>query len=154
MSRETTLAAFSNLNQEAGVALHKPLLALYALSQNLRHGTTTFRFAEIEEPLGALIRDARFGAAPSATARDPFWWMRNDLVWVVEDSHGAALEGDRPTIGELRQLDARGRFADGVEADLQACPGLAVELVGRLLCVYFNPADHQHLLERLGLWPV
>jgi putative restriction endonuclease len=157
MSRETTLAAFSNLHQgrsRGAEAPHKPLLVLYALSQWLRHGTTVFRFEDIEEPLGALVRDPQFGGVETATPRDPFWFLRNDGVWVVESGDGADITymGDRPAPRELRAQDARGRFSPAVVADLFASPGLAIELVGRLLCEYFDPANHQVVLERISLW--
>jgi putative restriction endonuclease len=152
MSRESTLAAFSNLNQEAGTAPHKPLLLLYVLTEWLRRGTAIFRFAEIERPVGDLIRDPVFGAASSATARDPFWFLRTDKVWVVDSAAGAWQGSGRPTIEELREKDARGRFSEDIAADLQGRPGLAVELIGQILCLYFDSAQHRHLLERLGCW--
>lgn len=157
MSRETTLAAFSNLHQgrsRGSEAPHKPLLVLYVLSHWLRNGTTVFRFEDVEEPLGALVRDPQFGGAVTATPRDPFWFLRNDGVWVVESANGAEITytGDRPTHTELREQDARGRFSTVVATDLLASHGLAFELVGRLLCEYFDPADHQAVLERISLW--
>jgi putative restriction endonuclease len=135
MSRETTLAAFSNLHQgrsRGAEAPHKPLLVLFALSQWLRHGTTIFRFTDVEEPVGALVRDPQFGGAETATPRDPFWFLRNDSVWVVESGSGAEISytGDRPTPGELRDQEARGRFSAAVATNLFASPGLAIELVG------------------------
>src|SRR5262245_30064440 len=101
MSRETTLAAFSNLHQgrsRGAEAPHKPLLVLYALSRWLCDGTTVFRFADVEEPLGALVRDPQFGGAETAAPRDPFWFLRNDDVWIVESAAGAEIShtGDRP----------------------------------------------------------
>jgi putative restriction endonuclease len=114
MSRDSTLAAFSKLTRRTGgpersreKAPHKPLLVLYALSQWLRHGTTMFRFADIEEPVGTLDRDARFGGADSASARDPFCFLTNDGVWVVESGNGAEIEDvrNRPTPRELRDWD-------------------------------------------------
>jgi hypothetical protein len=152
MSRESIVRSFCNLKQEAGVAPHKPLLALYALSQWLHIGTTVFRFIDLERPVGNLIRDAVFGAAPSATARDPFWFLQSDGVWVVESAAGPWRGTGRPTLEELRNDDARGRFADHVISELERSPGLSVELIGRLLCVYFEPEHHRPLLGRLGLW--
>jgi hypothetical protein len=150
MSRESTLEAFSNLNREAGLAPHKPLFILYVLTQWLRHGTDVFRFVDIEGPVGELVRDRQFGASSSATARDPFWFLTSDRVWIVESAIGAPLGPSRPTVGELRERDARGRFANDVATDLRESPGLAVESIGRVLCSYFDPDQHRRLLERLG----
>jgi len=149
MTRESVLAAFSNLNREAGSAPHKPLLALYAVSQWLHSGKAVFRFVELEEPVTDLIRT--FGGAGSSTARDPFWFLRSDGIWMVESAAGAWAGSDRPTLEELHSRDARGRFTPEVLADLEASPGLAVELIGRLLGTYFDSADHRTLLGRLGL---
>jgi putative restriction endonuclease len=158
MSRETTLAAFSNLHQgqsRGAEAPHKPLLVLHALSEWLRNGTSVFRFVDVEEPLGALVRNPQFGGAETATHRDPFWFLRNDHVWIVDSGTGEeiAYMGDRPTLQELRDQDARGRFSESVATDLLSNPGLAIELVGRLLCEYFDPADHRAVMEAVHLWP-
>jgi putative restriction endonuclease len=157
MSREGTLDAFSSLHQgrsRGADAPHKPLLVIYALGKWLHCGATAFRFADIEEPLGRLLRNPQFGGVETATPRDPFWFLRNDGVWVVESRRGTEIEyaGDRPTPRELRDQEARGRFSDAVAMDLFASPGLALELVGRLMCEYFAPSDHRAVLESVGLW--
>jgi putative restriction endonuclease len=129
MSRDATLAAFGNLHQgrsRGQDAPHKPLLVLYALSQWLRYGMSVFHYDDVEEQLLALVRNPQFGGADSATARDPFWFLRNDNVWVVESGAGEEIvfSGDRPTPRELRDQDARGRFAPAIAADLSESPGL------------------------------
>jgi putative restriction endonuclease len=151
MSRDSTLNDFSRLKQEAGAAPHKPLLALFALSHWIRNRTVEFPFREIEHPLGELIRDPAFGAAPTATARDPFWFLCSDGVWVVEWKREFPLPEGRPTLDDLRAGDARGRFATHIAADLDAMPGLAVELFGRILCLYIDPAHHRKRLDELGV---
>jgi hypothetical protein len=152
MSRDSTLEDFSRLKQEAGTAPHKPLLTLFALSQWIRHRTVDFPFRELEQPVDELLRDPAYGAAPTATARDPFWFLCSDGVWVVEWKPDFPLPGGRPTLEQLRAGDARGRFADSVAADLDAMPGLAVELFGRILCLYVDPAHHRRLVDKLGMW--
>jgi hypothetical protein len=152
MSRESTLEAFSNLKREAGMAPHKPLLALFVLDQWLHVGSTSSRFMEIEQPLGDMIRHPVFGAALSATARDPFWFLQTDGIWVVESATGPWRGSARPNLEELRHEDARGRFTTEVVADLQESPGLVIELIGRLLCIYFERTQQGYILERLGWW--
>lgn len=157
MSRETTLGAFATLHRarwQGEEAPHKPLLVLFALSQWLQSGVAIFTFADIEDPMRELIREFGFDGTSSADPRLPFWHLTSDQVWVVETSGGSAISysGRRPSATELREQVAQGRFADPIAADLYGRPGLVVELVGQLLCECFEPAVHQPLLQRLGLW--
>jgi putative restriction endonuclease len=157
MSRETTLAAFATLHRarwQGEEAPHKPLLVLFALGQWVQAGITRFPFADIEDPIRELIREFGFVGTPSADPRLPFWHLTTDRVWVVETSSESVINysGRRPSAAELREQGAQGRFADPVAADLYSSPGLVVELIGQMLCECFEPAVHQHLLQRLGLW--
>jgi putative restriction endonuclease len=162
MSRETTLAAFSDLHPakwKGEEARHKPLLVLFALSQWLQGRVTRFAFADVRAPLRDLIREFGFDGTPSADPRLPFWHLatrhpNTEPVWVVEAPGGVPIQydGQRPSASDLEQQNAEGRFTDAVAADLYSTPGLVVELVGQLLCECFEPATHRALLQRLGLW--
>lgn len=158
MSRESTLAAFDDLNRakwRGEEAPHKPLLALLAVSRLMRLGETRLSFREVENELDGLIRQFGFRESTSVDARLPFWHLTNDGVWRVELSDRSELvfSGQRPTRNELWDQDARGRLSDPILADLQAAPGLAWELFGRLLNDFFDPACHERLIQQVGLWP-
>src|SRR5262249_28419328 len=86
MSRKAVLRLYDGLNVWSGGAErapHKPLLVLYALARWSRGVQPDVPFADVDRDLTPLLRE--FGPPRRRLHPEyPFWYLRNDGVWVVQ----------------------------------------------------------------------
>jgi putative restriction endonuclease len=108
------------------------------------------RFNEIDVLLERAIR--RFGSAQSPGGSEiPFWHLKNDGFWVIEDEHKLPRRkrGDRPTKTALRQWNARGYVPFERWQDLVNTPGLVENLARHLLQRFWPVSDHAAILQHV-----
>jgi putative restriction endonuclease len=132
-------------------ALHKPLLALFALSRWRPGDGEVFAFQNIEGDLAKLIREFVDSSA-DPDVRRPFWLLRKDKVWRVETSAGEEIEvpGSEATREILVEKQAQGRFSQDVAQELRRSDGrFARQWIGLVLFRYFEPDKHRSLLKAL-----
>ena len=128
---------------------HKPLLALLALGQLLRTGSSELPWSVAEVRLAALI-DA-FGptsrTSRAQSAAYPFTRLRSDGVW--------QLDADVPmdAVGPLRHESPTGSFTPAVEAELLASPGRALATARVLVTSHFPESLVGDVLSAAGLEP-
>ena len=161
MSRETTLYSLRSLNEEHAAgnnSRHKRLLVLLALAEWLRCKAVVFPFVDIEERLTSLIGEfGRTEGSERINPLYPFWHLQADGVWRVETPSGAPVQFDpkrekkRPYVTELRTQQARGRFVQSIESDIQEITGLAEEAINCILSDHFEAHEHPTLKKRLCL---
>lgn len=156
MTREQVVARFEGITRgrTAGGrrAPHKPLLLLYALAR-FAEGEERLHYNEVETRVRALLLD--FGPAEtSGRVHYPFWRLRNDELWDVEDAGALDVNaaGDVSVVA-LRGLNPAGRFTDEVADVLRAEPGLVGELIDRLLADEFTEAYDDEVLTAIGFSP-
>ncbi|PAP75845.1 phosphorothioated DNA-binding restriction endonuclease [Rubrivirga marina] len=133
-------------------APHKPLLLLYALAR-FADGETRLGYRKVEARVRELLRD--FGPAGSSTRiHYPFWRLQKDGLWTVggADALTENASGDVSVVA-LRKLDPVGRFTDEVADALRSHPGLAGELIDRLLADEFTEAYDDEILTAIGFDP-
>lgn len=139
-------------------AVHKPLLILLALANIEGGGAGIVSFADIEARLEELI--AEFGNTSSAVHRPrahyPFWYLRNDGFWFVEEEtkfaprKGKGAWGE-PSVVALRDAPARAGFLPDVAALLAQDRELRRRAVVTVLEESFPETRRQDVVDAVGL---
>ena len=134
-------------------APYKPLIILLALGK-LSKGHEALSFLEASERLSELVK-AFMPGRPKPRAGYPFWRLRSDGVWQVEceDRIRVTDSGDA-LIEDLKDCDAKGRFADDILDALKSDPDSIGRLAARILDANFPSHVHQGILNAVGLEPV
>lgn len=157
MSRPEVLEPFESLrvwSRGGERAPHKPLLVLFALGRLARGESEPVSYAEVDEQLGALLRD--FGPdRDSYHPEYPFWRLSNDGLWRVDvdrpDELVFRVGSSGPTKTELLNQNARGRFLPEVQEALLASPEHIVGVARHLLDAHFPETLHGDILDAVGL---
>ena len=162
MTREEIIKKFKSLKvwkSKGQRAVHKPLLALYAIGTLLRDGNRLISYADIEEDLQNLLKE--FGPWKSNHLRPqyPFWRLRKekDKIWEIPDAHrireyqrkNGKSTGDA-CIEDLRRYGVGG-FPEPIAYQLQTSPKLAFEIVHTLLDAHFPFSYHEDILQTVGI---
>ncbi len=133
-------------------APHKPLLLLLILGRRARGLSDEVSFAEIEKELKTLL--VRFGPSRKAhRPQYPFWRLQNDDIWEVTGDfplESWASTTDVP-VTELRQQNARGRLTQAALDELNASPGLSMEVAQRILKSHFPHSLREDIATAVGL---
>lgn len=148
LSRITALS----VHQRGGVrAPHKPLLLLFALGRVHRRDERMVGYREIDRRVGRLLRE--YGPPKPTSASYPFWYLRNDQLWVVAEAPDVPLKkgGGSPPIGYLKEHDTRGGFPESVHQLLAGDEELQREAASVVLQRHFPRSIHEELLESVGL---
>lgn len=152
------LNSFENIRraQTAGVyAPHKPLLILLALARVQRGEPRLMQFADIDSTMKRLLTE--FGRTGAANTRhNPFWHLATDGQGALWDFNRPAdwldrAAGATPTLGELRQQQARAGFPPEIDDALRHVPGLLQTVAARMLEAYFPTTLHGDITAALGL---
>ena len=154
--REQVRTLFGDLGvwERAGErAPHKPLLLLLALARYARGGTRLIPFAELEEPLLALLRE--FGPPRQAYHPNyPFWYLRNDGVWQVTGvtpDHVRDRRSAEPTRRMLREAGAEGGLVPELFEAVRSDPQLLRDVAADLLDAHFPGSLHEDILAAVGI---
>lgn len=139
-------------------AVHKPLLILLAIANVEGGGSGIVSFPDIEARLEELI--AEFGNTASAVNRPrahyPFWYLRNDGFWFVEDEakfaprKGKGAWGE-PSVVALRDAPAKAGFLPDVAALLTEDRDLRRRAVVTVLEQSFPETRRQDVIDAVGL---
>jgi putative restriction endonuclease len=132
-------------------APHKPLLVLLALGYLQSQDQRLLPYKMIEKELERLLEE--FGTPRNAgNTHYPFWRLRNDGVWEVENAGELTLNssgGVRKT--ELRNKDIRAGFTSEGYSLLKENPSLISEICSELLDAHFPDTIHQDIIHEAGL---
>jgi hypothetical protein len=129
--------------------LHKPLLITLLLARYLNHGLTTAAFPDIRDQLAGLI--ARYDGSAQPRPEYPFWRLRNDGFWVIDDSEHVEtyLNGNaNPTALTGRHL---GRWTPAALRELRTYG--ADTFLNLVLATYIPANRRDEPLADVGLLP-
>lgn len=154
MDRDDLLERLGTLNRWTARderAPHKPLLLLLALGRIQRGEGRWVRFEEIEDPLRRLLEE--FGPPRRSHHPEyPFWHLRSDGLWVVENDESLSTigSGSNPPITVLREQGV-GSLPENVYEMLRNDPRLVAEAAQVVLDEHFAPSIHEDLLACVAL---
>ena len=133
-------------------APHKPLLILLALARCSRGEPREIPYREVDLKLGALLRE--FGP-PRKTYHPefPFWYLRNDGIWVVRDEDKLARRSDKdaPLKSSLLKVDPPGGLTPEIWEVLKKDRSLLAEAAMAILEAEFPASYHDDILTAIGL---
>ncbi|MBI2480922.1 MAG: HNH endonuclease [Planctomycetia bacterium] len=133
-------------------APHKPLLLLYALAKCMRGEPRMIPFTEVDRELRTLLLE--FGPPrKSCHPEYPFWRLRNDGVWELENAEHAVRRSSNSDAKktELLKHGVRGGFTIEVFDLLAARPRLVTELAAEILGQHFPPSLFDDILAAVGM---
>jgi putative restriction endonuclease len=146
--------AFLGVWQRGGVrAPYKPLMLLYALARYRSGAERLIPFVEMDEVLLPVFR--AFGPIRrSYHISLPFWYLRTDGVWEVEDADRLASrkgKSNEPPKRVLVEADARAGLTQDLYERLMADPELLEAVASDLLSAHFPETLHEEILSAVGL---
>ncbi len=135
-------------------APHKPLLLLWLFGRFAAAGSTVATYAEVEEPVSALINEFGAPVVSAAAGRQraamPFVHLEREL-WDLRDGVGTVIGPDAPERGAwLVSRGAVGRLRPDVE-QLLADPGNLAAAARLLLDLHFTPGLSALICDQAGL---
>ncbi len=133
-------------------AVHKPLLTLWLLGRVAGGGSHVVPYAEIEEPLAALLRE--FGPPRKQLHPEfPFWHLQTDRIWVVRDAPKLRKKkgGSSPSPTVLREHRAVGEVPQALWHALAGDAALREELAEHLLADFWPESLHESIRTAVGL---
>jgi len=132
---ESLIAGMTTWSRGTERAVHKPLLVLMILGRAQRGGpANVFRFRDVDEPLREALR--AFGPArKSYRAELPFWRLKEDGFWVVQDEARLSklTNGSAPGRRLLLEEDAAAEVPRGMWDELAGDPARVARLVRGVL---------------------
>ena len=132
-------------------APHKPLLALWAIGRCLRGEERLASYLDADRALRKLLR--AFGPHRRVIhTEQPFWRLRTDGVWEVQDAERVTLttKGDAHR-SSLLGNDIHAGFPESIQCALQADEALAERVAHALVKAHFPPTVHDEVLEAVGI---
>jgi putative restriction endonuclease len=117
----------------------------------------TLTFPEIEAHLHELItKFGTTGASNAVKAHYPFWYLRNDGFWQVENAESLAstkAKGTKaePTVTTMRRNRVRGGFTPEAYRLLDEDPKFIDEIAQKILTKWFTVSVHHDVLVAVGL---
>lgn len=132
-------------------APHKPLLLLYAIG-HLERKKRWISFRDVQTDVGELLDE--FGPPRKSHHPEyPFWYLRTDGLWQVEDSETLPRRSNskEPKVSAMKKRDTHGGFVDDVWDSLQDDASLRQDVVQMLLDAHFPTSMHTDILDAVGL---
>jgi len=133
-------------------APHKPLLLLYALARCSRGEDRLIPYADVDTKLRELL--VEFGPARKSYHPEyPFWRLRNDGIWELENAEQALPRTSNTDArrSELLKHGVAGGLQPYVYEQLRSDPQLLGDVVHGLLDANFPPSRHDDILAAVGL---
>jgi len=129
---------------------HRPLLVLYALGK-LEEGERRLSYKQIDQDVGELLDI--FGPPHDTSAKYPFWYLRKDGVWEVEDAAEIPQRKgkNQPLVSAMKDRDTHGWFSEDVWAALRGNPYLRHDVAQMMLEKCFPNILHRDILDAVGL---
>ncbi|RRR65585.1 MAG: hypothetical protein EI684_22665 [Candidatus Viridilinea halotolerans] len=127
------------------VALHKPLLLLYALWMYRQNHERMIPYKKIDSDLAAIVQELQIMSRPFR-AYYPFWRLQNDDIWEVEhpefirvSSQGDAWKND------LDQFNPKGGVTVFIFTDLKNNNNLSLDISERIIQKFFDVNDRKNI---------
>lgn len=155
MTRDEILRAFDRMRvwtQGDRRAVHKPLLALFALARVGSADAAPIDWNDAEPKLKELLEE--FGPDGSASSRHhPFWHLRTDGLWQLDGPASIVSRppGATPTLGELRNNHVVGSFPPTLAQSLRNDPELVATIAQRIVSAHFPESIRADVLAAVGL---
>lgn len=135
-----------------GLALHKPLLLLYALGRLINDNARMLSFSEVDKVLNQLLKRFHYPGSLKSNTHYPFGKLENDGIWEVE--HSANLM--RTSAGHLLKTELlfkniHAGFTPDVFTELVNNKSRALSIAQQLTKKYFPSEQQAKLLEAVGL---
>jgi putative restriction endonuclease len=134
-------------------APNKPLLLLYALARIEQGKTRLFKYSEVHEPLGNLLRE--FGPPRTVVHPEyPFWRLENDGVWQVAWPPPLQVRERRTqdvSAATLMEEEVEAGFPPQVQKLLEKDPDLRRRVARMLLDAHFPTTLHEDIQSAVGL---
>jgi putative restriction endonuclease len=159
-TKEQLLNAIRNVGvfqKDGQRAVHKPLLMLIALAEIQSGNKEKLVFPEVEGRLEKLIRE--FGAtsrANAARSHYPFWYLRNDGFWKVENENELTPRKGKggkaePGLTTLRVKRAKAGFSPDVIDLLSTDATFVQQCIQEILRNNFPETLHVDIIFAVGL---
>ena len=134
-------------------APNKPLLLLYALARIEQGKERLFKYAEVHEPLGDLLRE--FGPPRKVVHPEfPFWRLKPDDIWQVEWPPPLQVRERRTqdvSAAKLIEEEVEAGFPTEVQQLLEEDPTLRLRVAQMLLDTHFPNTLHEDIQSAIGL---
>lgn len=145
---------FTSVNvwkQGGELALHKPLLLLFALGHYRNGGERLIPYKVADRNLILLFRQFAVNSAPPRTYF-PFWRLRNDAIWEVERSEliRTTSQGDAWKT-DLEKYNVGGGLTATIHACLLHDLALFDVAADAIIQRFFAGYMRQELLQAVGL---
>jgi len=127
--------------QRTGVALHRPLLLLWAIGQAVTGAPRLQPWSATRKALAPLLEEYAHVENGAEGAQYPFGVLVRDGLWTVSEYDELALTSQRrrPTLESLNRVDPLAGFLEDDHQLIKARPELAAEAAAGLLLRYFHP---------------
>lgn len=129
---------------------HRPLLVLYALGK-LEEDVRKLSFEQLDRDFDVILKE--FGPPHETSVKYPFWYLRKDDVWNVEDADKLPRRSGKkePLVSAMRKQNTHGGFSEDVWTVLQENEALRREIAQMMLEKCFPATLHQDILDGVGL---
>ncbi|WP_030980751.1 HNH endonuclease signature motif containing protein [Streptomyces sp. NRRL S-1824] len=136
----------------AGVALHRPVLLLWAIGQAIAGAPRMRAWSATRDAVAPLMEKYTQSEDGVDATRYPFWALVRDDLWIVDHGQELTLTSQerRPTLESLNRVDPMGGLLVDDYALLRSHPDAAAAAAAGLLLRYFFPFP-PGLLEDFGL---
>ena len=151
MMTHDLIARINGIRQFSYETIHKPLLLLWAVGRCLRHEERLVSFRVLQKDLTDL--NHRLGhPRKNFPAQQPFWRLRKDKVWIVENSEKVreTSSGDA-FVTDLIAHDIHGGLSQEDYLCLQNNPDIATDVVLTLLDKIGPESIHEDVLSEVGI---
>ena len=151
MMTQDLIARINGIRQFSYETIHKPLFLLWAVGRCLRHEERLVSFRVLQKELTDL--NSRLGyPRKNFPAQQPFWRLRKDKVWIVENSEKVreTSSGDA-FVTDLIAHDIHGGLSQEDYLCLQNHPDVATDVVLTLLDKIGPESIHEDVLSEVGI---
>lgn len=144
LSRIENLSIWTRGDQRAP---HKPLLLLWALGRIQQGQPRLATYAETAGAVDTLL--LAYGSPTKTETKYPFWYLKNDDLWVVPSSDGLPRRGQNkePLVSAMLEAETTGGLRPDDHELLANDPNLLNQVVAMLLDRHFPPSLHEELRQ-------
>ena len=159
------LHPFLNLNVDQARGYpspHKPLLVLMMLMRLKYEGAEKLAYEDISDVLTSMLELINIRPNDVNVVSNPFWRLKQDGIWEVQDLNGVAVEefdvtnprggrqsGRRPVHSKLRKVNPLGSFSKEVRDCLYRTPELIDDIAKAIVATFFEERYGAKLIYQL-----
>lgn len=139
--------------QDGQRAPHKPMMILWAIGQCLAGKPRLIPYREAAPGYSSLMR--RFGPRKTTNPEYPFWRLRRDEIWEVENAglvKQNLTEAGDAKVTYLHQHNIRAGFIEPIYQAFSKDPNFAMEIASILIASQFeNTSLSDDVFKRIGI---